>query len=124
MIEPQDRDVEERLRHYAPIAPPARLRARVLAGATRPASSRGAWWLAAAAALAAVVFHVLASATYAEIHADVSRTDEAVRSQRIERLAADLGGGAAARAAAVHWVQLEEQMADRTHAAPDTGDSQ
>ena len=119
MIDSHDHDTDARLRHYAPLAPPARLRARVLA---RPASSRGTWWLTAAAALAAVVFHVPASAPYTEIRADISRTDDAVRSQQIERLAADLGGGEGARAAAVQMVQLEEQMADRTNAASDTGD--
>lgn len=122
MIEPDDQDIDDRLRRYAPLAPPARLRARVLARAVHPSSSRGTWWITAAAALIAVALHVLASATYAEVRADISRTDDAVRSQRIERLATDLGGGEAARAAAAQVVTLEEQMADGAGAVPDSGD--
>jgi hypothetical protein len=117
-----DADVDARLRCYAPLAPPARLRARVLAPAGRLSSSRRTWWIAAAATLVAVTFHLLASATYAEVRADISRADDIARSQRIERLAADLGGSAAARAAAVRIVTFEEQMTDRPGAMPENGD--
>ena len=85
-----DREIEERLRRYRPVGPPAALREKSIRGVRLQPDRRGAWWeLAAAAVLfaaalllqsaAARVDRRIVLATAPAYDADESRMDDAVR---------------------------------------------
>ena len=111
-------ELEERLRRYRPVGPPAGLRARVVAVAQTPARRRLLWLPSVAAAAAAVVFYVLAASARRDLSDELRPRDP--RPEAIARaLAAELGGDEASRALAARLIELNGVTADLAEAEPD-----
>ena len=101
----KDSDVEDLLRRYRPVGPPARLRERVVA-ASPP---RRIWpWAGAAAALVLSVLSFHAAARHELSSADVG-AGSAVAASLTDNLAELLGGDAGAREHAV-LIVIEQQI--------------
>jgi hypothetical protein len=100
-------DLEQRLRRYRPIGPPADLRARVISTAGMPAPRRWAWVPSATAAAAAVTFYVLSAGVRRDVVAELMKTDPQ-RDAIVRALAADLGGDEEARKVAARVIEMSE----------------
>ena len=129
-------DVEELLRRYRPIDPPAELRMRILAG-LREARVPRAWpWAVAAAALLVVTFglHIAGDRETRRMDTAIATmpTTAATRARAVEDLAEMLGGDAAARQVAelrvserdVIGVDVDPRAGDRDVPVPTEGDPQ
>ena len=102
-------ELEDRLKRYRPVGPPADLRARIVAAA-EPASRRWAWVPSAAAAAAACLFYVLAASARRDLSAELVKTDPH-RDAIVHALAADLGGDEEAGAVAARLIEMDETTA-------------
>jgi hypothetical protein len=111
-------DPEELLRRYRPLSPPPELRDRIAAagrtsGVARSLGPKNAfrrWLPAAAAALIAVTFSMLASGARRDVAQQLGK-GALTRAAVVSELAASLGGGPAAAEEAERLVQLEELKA-------------
>jgi hypothetical protein len=106
----KDEDIDARLRLFRPVSPPDDLRDRVL-GRAQGGGSRIGWELAAAAALLAVGLGLnqLSNRITHRIAVDLAPV-RAGDERRLAALAESLGGGAAGRAAAEAWIELDAQQ--------------
>ena len=107
-------DPEELLRRYRPLGPPPDLRDRIASAAARDVARpfRAAedvprWLPAAAAALIAVTFSILANSARRDVAEQLGK-GELTRAAVVSELAARLGSGPAAREEAERLVQLDE----------------
>jgi hypothetical protein len=110
-------ELEDLLQRYRPAGPPAELRDRITSAAERDvakpfraAESVQRWLPAAAAALIAVVFSMLANGVRRDV-ADQLGKGELPREAVVSELAASMGGGLLAREEAERLVQLDELRA-------------
>ncbi len=98
--------LEARLRRYRPSAPPASLRARIVAAERRARREWLVWVPAAAVVLLTIVLQVWTSSTYRRIESRVDAGRVAERNAVIERTAEALGGGDDARREA-EWLAAQ-----------------
>lgn len=113
MTEPDD-DIERTLRRYRTADPPAGLRARVLTGAVGRRVGFRAWLPAAAALLAAVALHALATAVHQSVARAVDVSRDAARRVVIEEMTTFLGGGDDARREAERLASAAASDYERT----------
>ena len=105
-----DQELEDLLRRYEPVGPPASLRARVLAG---PTPVRRAWpWVAAAAALLVATISLRDAAD----RAVTSEPEDSSSPRTADVLADMMGGGDEARAISLKIAVLDESA--RQNAVP------
>jgi hypothetical protein len=103
-------ELEDRLRRYRPVGPPASLRGRVVAPHATPVRHRWAWVPCAAAAAAAFTFYALAASARRDLAAELIRMDPR-RDAIVQALAADLGGDEEAGRLAARYVELNQTFA-------------
>jgi hypothetical protein len=125
-------DVEDRLRKYRPSGPPPELCDRVMqaadaavvarpvvSGVARPFQGRVRGWLPAAlAASIAIIFHLLASSTRADVASRLGDADRA-REAMVTELATQLGGDEFARQSAEQLIEANEQSTTGQPSIPD-----
>jgi hypothetical protein len=103
-------ELEDRLKRYRPVGPPADLRARVVAAASTRAPGPWAWVPSAAAAAAAFLLYVLAASARRDLSAELVKT-EPHRDAIVQALAADLGGDVEASEVAARLIEMDDANA-------------
>lgn len=110
----QDDDTERVLRRYRAADPPAGLRARVLAGNVSRRAGFRAWLPAAAALIAAVALHALATVVHQSVAREVDVFRDAAQRVVIEEMTSLLGGGDDARREAERLASAAASDYERT----------
>ena len=112
-------DIEKRLRKYRPADPPLALRARIVSAPSRrtltrsrtPVRTLWRWLPAAAAAIAALTFHVMSASLRNDLQASWP-AQEQERQAVLANAAAALGGDEQAWTSAERMIALQDPLTD------------
>jgi hypothetical protein len=103
-------DIEDLIREYRPVGPPANLRGRIV---THRTSHRRAWLLIAASALLALACELMSVREHSILTQVLIGGSHEARDQQVRALARTLGGDETAEVQAELIVAIDEQETTR-----------